>query len=563
MRHRLNAVEEDKYYQETQLTQSSPSLSSTHCLGNMDRHNEVVATIAARARHLYAGKIPWRVYHGSTHSTRKTAHTSNNIIDTSDLTHILSIDPLSKTALVEPNVTMESLVKQTLPHLLPPVVPEFPAITIGGALAGTAAESSSFRHGFVADTISWIQVVLPTGEVVGASRENNQDLFHGVAGSFGTLGVVTLVKLELMEAKSFVELTYHLVRGIDDAIAATRDACADSLNDYVDGIAFSKSRGVVITARFVDSLGAGANVQTFAQAHDEWFYLHVESILNHEIASRHSRSHEKVDYHKEIMPIQDYLFRYDRGAFWTGRHVFTYFSLPFTYPLRCLFDPLLRAKVMYHGLHESGMAKDNFIQDVVIPVSQVSKFVAWIDDNFGVWPLWICPLRRDVEGTNKSMNPYASSAAVTAHPDYASKERLSLSETSNDEEESANLMMNIGIWGPRLPDPSDYVNQNRRLEHQVRAVGGMKWLYAHCHYSENEFWALYDKPRYDALRSKYHASHLPTVYDKVRFDFDAEERVMRASWLRWLAGFVWWVWPVPGIWCLVCVFNGSDYVRSA
>lgn len=530
----------------------------------MDHHNEVVATIAARVRHLYAGKIPWRVYHGSTHSTRKTAHTSNNTIDTSDLSHILSIDPLSKTALVEPNVTMESLVKHTLPHLLPPVVPEFPAITIGGALAGTAAESSSFRHGFVADTISWIQVVLPTGEVVGASRDSNQDLFHGIAGSFGTLGIVTLVKLELMEAKPFVELTYHIVRGIDDAIAATRNACADSLNDYVDGIAFSKSRGVVMTAHFVDSLGAGAHVQTFAQAHDEWFYLHAESILNHEIASRHSQSYEKADHHREIVPIQDYLFRYDRGAFWTGRHIFTYFNLPFTYLLRCLFDPLLRTKVMYHGLHESGLAKENFIQDVVIPMSQVSKFVAWIDETFGVWPLWICPLRRDIEGANKSMNPYASSAAaVTVRPDYTSKDQSSpLSERSNNEQDSENLMMNIGIWGPRLPNPADYVNQNRILESQVRAVGGMKWLYAHCHYSEAEFWSLYDKPRYDALRTKYHASHLPTVYEKVRFDFGAEERAMRVSWLRWLVGFVWWVWPVPGIWCLVCVLSGSDYVRS-
>ena len=180
----------------------------------MDRQTGIVAAIATRARHLYADRIPWRVYHGSTHSTRNTAHTSNNTIDTSDLSHIVSIDPLTKTALVEPNVTMESLVRQTLPHLLPPVVPEFPVLIIGGALAGTAGESSSFRHRFVADTISWIEVVLPTGEVVGASRDSNQDLFHGIAGSFGTLGVVTLVKIELMEAKRFVELTYHPVRGI-------------------------------------------------------------------------------------------------------------------------------------------------------------------------------------------------------------------------------------------------------------------------------------------------------------------------------------------------------------
>ena len=528
----------------------------------MDDHNKAVATIAARARRLYAAKVPWRVYHGSTHSTRKTAHTSDNSLNVSELSNILSVDPLAKVALVEPNVTMESLVKQTLPHLLPLVVPEFPAITVGGALAGTACESSSFRHGFLAETISCIEVVLPNGEIVGASRYGNADLFHGIAGSFGTLGVVTLIQIELMEAKPFVELTYHLVSDIDDTIAATRRACEDPLNDFVDGIVFSKSRGAVLTARFVSSVGPDARVQTFRQAHDEWFYLHVESIVDRQITNTQPEVYQKLSKYKEIVPTQDYLFRYDRGAFWEGRHVFTYFSLPFINLLRWLCDSLLRTQVLYHGLHECGMAKENIIQDVVIPMSQVSPFVAWIEKTFGIWPLWLCPLRRDVESQKRSMNPYASNAAMTKKHDYASGEKGWLCEKLNEEAEEEKLMMNVGVWGPRLPNPSDFTNQNRRLEHQIRAVGGMKWLYAHCHYSESEFWSIYDKPWYDALRTKYHAAHLPTVYDKVRFDYAAEERAMRASWLRWLAGFVWWIWPVPGLWALVCVLRGTDYVRS-
>ncbi|KAL9135369.1 MAG: hypothetical protein Q9175_003445 [Cornicularia normoerica] len=259
---------------------------------------------------------------------------------------------------------MEALVKQTLPHWLPPVVPEFPAITIGGALAGTACESTSFRHGFLADTVSWMEVILPTGEVIGASRESNEDLYHGVAGSFGTLGVVTLLKIKLVKAKPFVELTYHLVYGVDDAVGATRKACGNALNDYVDGIVFSKSQGVVVAARFLDSHEPETAVRTFTQARDEWFYLHVERILKSDTASAYPGVDRRLDKVKEIVPIQDYLFRYDRGAFWTGRRVFTYFGLLFIHVLRWLFDPLLRTEVLYHGLHENGMAKDNLIQDV-------------------------------------------------------------------------------------------------------------------------------------------------------------------------------------------------------
>ena len=54
----------------------------------------------------------------------------NNAIDTSDLSHVLFIDPHTKTGIVEPNVTMEAMVKQKFPQFLPPAVPEFPATTI-------------------------------------------------------------------------------------------------------------------------------------------------------------------------------------------------------------------------------------------------------------------------------------------------------------------------------------------------------------------------------------------------------------------------------------------------
>lgn len=175
------------------------------------------------------------------------------------------------------------------------MVPEFPAITVGGALAGTAGESSSFRHGFLADTISWVELILPTGEVVGVSKELNSDLFHGFAGSFSTLGILTLLKVELMEAKRFVELTYHLVRGIDDAVNVTRKVCGSALNDYVDGIFFSKAQGAVITARFTDTPEPSIAVQTFTQARDEWYYLHVEHILNVETLNSQHGGHRKHD----------------------------------------------------------------------------------------------------------------------------------------------------------------------------------------------------------------------------------------------------------------------------
>jgi hypothetical protein len=69
------------------------------------------------------------------------------MVDTSAMSHVLKIDTDRMTALVEPYVPMDSLVEATLQHgLIPPVVMEFPGITVGGGFAGTSGESSSFRY---------------------------------------------------------------------------------------------------------------------------------------------------------------------------------------------------------------------------------------------------------------------------------------------------------------------------------------------------------------------------------------------------------------------------------
>jgi Delta24-sterol reductase len=143
----------------------------------MDIHQEEVALIAERVREFSDHQTPFYIYHGSTNSTRQSQFQRDAIVDTSHLVRILKVDTDSKTVLVEPNVPMDSLVEATLQYgLIPPVVMEFPGITVGGGFAGTAAESSSFRHGFFEQTVNWIEIILPSGEVVTSSGTHKSDL---------------------------------------------------------------------------------------------------------------------------------------------------------------------------------------------------------------------------------------------------------------------------------------------------------------------------------------------------------------------------------------------------
>lgn len=174
--------------------------------------------------------------------------------------------------------------EETLKHgLVPPVVMEFPGITAGGGHSGTSGESSSFKHGFFDRTLNKVEMVLANGEVITASESSNGDLLRGAAGAVGTLGVTTMVEIQLREASKFVETTYHPVYGMEEAIGKLLDFTSKPDEfDYIDGIMFSKTSGAIITGRMTNTLGKELHVQRFSDAKDPWFYLHVKDrIVKH------------------------------------------------------------------------------------------------------------------------------------------------------------------------------------------------------------------------------------------------------------------------------------------
>jgi len=81
----------------------------------MDEHSQTVASIAARVRDFHTQKQPYRIFHGSTNSTRPSSNADGQkYIDISSLNHVLEVNATGRTALVEPNVPMDQLVEETL-----------------------------------------------------------------------------------------------------------------------------------------------------------------------------------------------------------------------------------------------------------------------------------------------------------------------------------------------------------------------------------------------------------------------------------------------------------------
>ncbi|MCJ1449942.1 hypothetical protein MMC28_000270 [Mycoblastus sanguinarius] len=493
----------------------------------MEGHRDAVAAIAAEVQDFYKRKEPFRIYHGSTNTTRPSQYRRSQMIDTSHLRHVLEVNTQDKTILVEPNVPMDVLVEATLPQgLILPVVIDFPGITAGGGFAGTAGESSSFRYGMFDRTITWIEIVLANGDIATASRDKNADLFYGAAASFGTLGITTLMKIELVEAKTYVELSYHRIANMPEALKKIEQFAKDPMTDYLDGILFAPDHGVICAGRLKNN--PARHIQKFTRARDPWFYLHAKRQVE-----------GSGDLVTESVPLVDYLFRYDRGAFWMGFYAFRYFMTPFNSITRWILDRFMHTRVMYHALHKSEHSKQLIIQDVAVPYSAAEDFLSYLDKSFGHYPLWLCPLR--FRGRSPQ-SPYGLLAEKVVSP------------------EAPEMMLNFGIWGPGPKDHNSFIEANQNLEKKIKEIEGRKWLYAHVYYAEHDFWSMYSRSGYDALRAKYHAEHLSSIYDKVRTDNYTEQRTMRESWITWLFAMFWSIWPLSGLYGVYNAAVGGDYL---
>ena len=114
-------------------------------------------------------------------------------------------------------------------------------------------------------------------------------------------------------------------------------------------------------------------------------------------------------------------------------------------------------------------------------------------------------------------------------------------------------MLNIGLWGwaPR----GDFRETNKDIEQKLTELRGMKWNYAQNFRSKAEFWKNFDKEWYDGLRSKYRATSLPDVYEKVRSKNETQEAL---SWRQRLLN----LWPISGFYGLRKAIQSQDYLLA-
>jgi glycolate oxidase len=129
--------------------------------------------------------------------------TDGVLIVTSKMRKIISIDPVSRRAIVEPGVTNLAVSKAAEPfgYFYAPDPSSQIVCSVGGNVAENSGGAHCLKHGFTVHHVTGLQIVTPSGELTwlgdGTGASPGYDLVGAFTGSEGTLGIVTKIIVKL------------------------------------------------------------------------------------------------------------------------------------------------------------------------------------------------------------------------------------------------------------------------------------------------------------------------------------------------------------------------------
>jgi FAD/FMN-containing dehydrogenase len=118
-------------------------------------------------------------------------------LDMRGLSGIVDYSPQTRVIRVQAGVTWRTIQDLIDPHEQSvKIMQSYSNFTVGGSVS-VNCHGRCVGRGALVNSVRALQLVLPDGEVVEASRERNAELFRAAVGGYGGVGIITEVELDL------------------------------------------------------------------------------------------------------------------------------------------------------------------------------------------------------------------------------------------------------------------------------------------------------------------------------------------------------------------------------
>ena len=96
-------------------------------------------------------------------------------------------------------------------------------------------------------------MVLGDGSIVTCSAHKHPELFSAIVFSYGTLGFLTAVELDIIPFKQYIKMRHQNISSFAEAQQMIDSECENPTIDSVEAIMYSRDFGVLMTGTFSDT----------------------------------------------------------------------------------------------------------------------------------------------------------------------------------------------------------------------------------------------------------------------------------------------------------------------
>lgn len=128
---------------------------------------------------------------------------SENIIGFKKWNHFLYFNKNTGVLCIQSGVLLSEIIEVIVPHgWFLKVNPGTKFITVGGAIASDIHGKNHHVEGCFSESVNWFNLLLPSGEVIKCSKEENKELFYSTCGGMGLTGLIIDIEIQLKSINS-------------------------------------------------------------------------------------------------------------------------------------------------------------------------------------------------------------------------------------------------------------------------------------------------------------------------------------------------------------------------